>query len=173
MREREEVGDRGEGKEKEGKKGKRHKGTNFFQEHQKSRNDGDGIHNSQEKIMTLKCHQDMWLFRSIYPGYGHQSMELTRSLRLQGNSPVNLAKDSGHYSTLGHLEGAASKSSLASGSADTAGLVWTAMDRGAAWRNSLLVTALMDRLQVLLWLTSWLFFPSSSLFNEHIFPASS
>ena len=36
-----------EGKErekgrKEGRKENRHKGTNFFKEHQKSRNDGDG-----------------------------------------------------------------------------------------------------------------------------------
>lgn len=39
-------------------------------------------------------------------------MELTRSLRLQGNSPVNLAKDSGHYSTPGHLSCAASRKAV-------------------------------------------------------------
>lgn len=46
MREREEggwwVGREGKGGRKEGRKEKRHKGTTFFQEHQKSRNDGDG-----------------------------------------------------------------------------------------------------------------------------------
>ena len=48
------------------------------------------------------------LYINIPPGYGYQSMELTRRLRLQGNSLVNLAKDSGHYSTPGHPSHAAS-----------------------------------------------------------------
>lgn len=75
---------------------------------------------------------------NIPPGYGHQSMELARSLRLQGNSPVNLAKDSGHYSTPGHPSRAASRKAvwpLAPQGGACAGyscLVWTAMDRGAA-----------------------------------------